>query len=42
MIQGAETGQANQGQIKGIFIHKIKRYGLYQKDMEDPLKEYKY
>lgn len=39
---GTEAGQANQGHIKGIFVHKVKKFGLYQKGVENPLKEYKY
>lgn len=41
MTQGAlgtEAGQANQGQIKGTFVHKAKRFGLYEKGMENPLR----
>lgn len=28
---GDEAGQANQGQIQGLFGHRVKRFVLYQK-----------
>lgn len=37
---GAEARQANPGQFKGVFGYRVKRFGLCQEGMENPLKEY--